>query len=92
MTTQTKTKPIKATKPTRRAAAPRMATKRQPRLSARNRALLRLLDSWENATPEEIEEQSETHELLQRALAEGRLSLRNPRVDNGEDESEKGVP
>ena len=75
MTTQTKTKPTKV--PTRRTAAPRTATKRQPRPSARNRALLRLLDSWENATPEEIEEQRETHEFLQRALNADRLSLRH---------------
>ncbi|MDQ3812632.1 MAG: hypothetical protein M3347_01620 [Armatimonadota bacterium] len=87
MTTQTK--PTTATTSSRRTAAPRVVTKRQPRLSARNRALLRLLDSWENATPEEIEEQRETHEFLQQALAADRLSLRHPLTESAAEEPPK---
>ncbi len=82
----TQTKPAKAI--TRRTPTPRPA-KKQPRISARNRALLRLLDTWENATPEEIEEQRETHEVLQRALVENHLSLRIPLVEHLEEEPDK---
>lgn len=55
---------------------------RKPRLSAKNRAMLALLDLWENATPEEIEDQRETHAILEKALAENRLSLRQPLAEN----------
>ena len=60
MTTETKTQ-----KPTRK-----------PRLSAKNRAMLALLDSWDNATPEEIEDQRETMEFLETALDEDRPGYR----------------
>jgi hypothetical protein len=79
MTTQAK--PAKPTTPMRRRTAPRPAAsrraqKRQPHLLARNRAMLALLDSWANPTPEEIQEQRETMEFLEKALDEDRPGYR----------------
>ena len=50
------------------------------RLSARNRAAIKLLESWMNATPEEIEDQRETLELLQRAQREYPVTFRRVEI------------
>jgi hypothetical protein len=42
----------------------------------KNQDAIALLDSWANATEEEIQEQIETWEFLKRALDEDRLSYR----------------
>ena len=69
-----KTKPQTGA-PLRRTSNP--AT-RKPRLSAKNRALLALLNSpeWLIGTPEEAEEERETMEFLKTALDEDRPGYR----------------
>ena len=68
MTTQTElTKP---TKPTRR------PTVRKSRISAKNRAALRLLDSLMNCSEEEARDQQETFDFLKKALDEDRPGYR----------------
>jgi hypothetical protein len=74
MTTQTKTS--KSAKMTRRVAT------RKPRISAKNRAALRLLDSMMDCSEEEAQDQRETFELLQKALIEYPLSFRQPLAEN----------
>ena len=85
MTTQTKTKTKPAQPRPKRKASTQPA---KPRLSARNRAAIRLLESWMNdATPEEIEDQRETLALLQRTRQEYPLSFRRVEFDDKENEA-----
>lgn len=47
-------------------------------ISAKNRRAIEFLDSMDNATPEEIQEQKETWAFLKKALDEDRLSPNRP--------------
>ena len=85
MTTQTKKQ---TGAPMRRSTKPaaRPAT-RKPRISAKNRAAMRVLDSFMNCSEEEAQDQRETMAFLEKALDEDRPGYRKLFPKN-EDERE----
>lgn len=60
---------------TERTAAETEEERRQRQIEA-NQETIRLLESWRNATEEEIQDQKETWELLKRALEEDPIAFR----------------
>lgn len=77
---KTLTIPANPTRSSRRAVAPR-----QPRLSARNQAAIRLLDSLMNCSEEEAKDQMETFEFLKEALDQDRPGYRKLFPENNRD-------
>ena len=89
MATQTKTKtvdpaPRAPKKPSEKQGAPENA----PTISAKNLEAIRFLDSMDDVTPEEIQEQKETWAFLKKALDEDRLSPNRPLFPSDQDDSQ----
>ena len=64
------------------------SNKQTTSIRPKNLEAIRFLDSLDNATPEEIQEQKETWAFLKKALDEDRLSPNRPLFpDNGDDSS-----
>ena len=90
MATQTKSKKLKKTS-AQRAPKKNLATQRAPKKSGKidpkNLEAIRFLESMDNATSEEIQEQKETWAFLKKALDEDRLSPDRPLFPSTGDDS-----
>ena len=78
MSTLTKNLPRSASSQLGTRRAPLTSSTRKPRLSAKNRALLALLDSpeWSNPTSAQVKEQQDTMNFLMKSLDEDRIGYR----------------
>ena len=89
MATQTQSKKIKATAqraPKKNSVTP-ITSKKLAKIDPQNLEAIRFLESMDNATPEEIEEQKETWAFLKKALDEDRLSPNRPHFPDEDDNS-----
>ena len=93
MATQTKAKKHDKTSAQRamdlkKNLAKKISPKKSAKIDPKNLEAIRFLESMDNATPEEIQEQKETWEFLKKALDEDRLSPDRPLFpSNGDDAS-----